>query len=60
MNSPTRPFHTANKNLLGEWLVGRVLIQRATPSFGGVTLRYTGGLRLAGLDFYPFYFCAKQ
>jgi len=58
----TRPFHTANKHLLGEWLVGRVLIQGAlSRAFGGVYAKvHPATLRLRSQEHLPIIFCATH
>jgi hypothetical protein len=62
VNSPTRPFHTANKNLLGEWLVGRILIQGALRrAFGGVYAKvHPAALHLRSQVHLPIIFCATH
>ncbi|HKP53192.1 MAG TPA: lysophospholipid acyltransferase family protein [Chloroflexia bacterium] len=62
MNSATRSFHTANKNLLGEWLVGRVLLQGALRrAFGGVYARIDPAtLHLRDQAHLPVIFCATH
>ncbi len=62
MSSPNRAFHTANKHPVGEWLVGRVLIQGALRrAFGGVYAKvHPAALRLRGQANLPIIFCATH
>ncbi|MBF6614314.1 MAG: hypothetical protein IVW55_14425, partial [Chloroflexi bacterium] len=55
-------FHTANKNMVGDWLVSRLLVQRGlSNAFGGVYLRLDPKTaRLRGQPPYPVIFCATH
>ncbi len=55
-------FHTANKNMVGDWLVSRLLAQRGlSNAFGGVYLRLDlPTARLRGQPPYPVIFCATH